>query len=43
MPDCPQLVALFGIVVVHVQFIALSALAGLDKLAGETALDAVRL
>jgi hypothetical protein len=40
-PDSPRLVALFGIVVIDVRFIAFAAPAGLDEPASETALDLV--
>ena len=43
MPDYLRLVALFGIVVVNVQFIAFSALHGFIESAGETFRDAVTL
>lgn len=43
MPDYLRLVALFGIVIVNVQFIAFSALGSLAEPAGETARDAVTL
>ncbi|MDG2058414.1 MAG: hypothetical protein P8J82_14280 [Tateyamaria sp.] len=43
MPDYLRLVALFGIVVVNVQFIAFSALHGFIEPAGETFRDAVTL
>jgi uncharacterized protein len=43
MPDYLRLVALFGIVVVNVQYIAFSALGGFVDLPGDTALDAVTL
>ena len=41
MPDYLRLVALFGIVVVNVQFIAFSALHGIADPVAETAIDAV--
>lgn len=43
MPDYLRLVALFGIVVVNVQFIAFSALHGIADPVAETAIDAVTL
>ncbi len=43
MPDYLRLVALFGIVVVNVQFIAYSALHGFADPMGETARDAIAL
>ncbi len=43
MPDYLRLIALFGIVVVNVQFIAFSSLSGFAQPAGDTALDAVTL
>ena len=43
MPDYLRLFALFGIVVVNVQFIAFSALEGFFEPAGETGLDAITL
>lgn len=43
MPDYLRLIALFGIVVVNVQFIAFSSISGFAKPAGETALNAVTL
>lgn len=43
MPDYLRLVALLGIVVVNVQYIAFSALHGFADLAGETAADALAL
>ncbi|MDZ7600723.1 MAG: DUF418 domain-containing protein [Hoeflea sp.] len=41
MPDYLRLIALFGIVMVNVQFIAFSAMGGLAEPAGETTLDTV--
>jgi len=43
MPDCLRLVALFGIVVVNVQYIAFSALHGVADPVAETPLDAITL
>lgn len=43
MPDYLRLVALFGIVVVNVQYIAFSALQSFAEPAGDTALDAITL
>ncbi|SLN57818.1 DUF418 domain-containing protein [Roseisalinus antarcticus] len=43
MPDYLRLIALFGIVIVNVQFIAFSALGSFAEPGGETALDAVTL
>lgn len=43
MPDYLRLVALFGIVVVNVQYIAFSALGSLADPVGETTLDAITL
>ncbi len=43
MPDYLRLSALFGIVIVNVQFIAFSALQGFGDMIGETAPDAVAL
>ena len=43
MPDYLRLIALFGIVIVNVQFIAFSALRGFTEPAGETFSDAVTL
>ncbi|NBB83701.1 MAG: DUF418 domain-containing protein, partial [Alphaproteobacteria bacterium] len=43
MPDYLRLFALFGIVVVNVQFMAFSSLQGFAEPVGETALDAVAL
>ncbi|MEQ8964826.1 MAG: DUF418 domain-containing protein [Azospirillaceae bacterium] len=43
MPDYLRLVALFGIVVVNVQYIAFSALGSFADPSGETALDAITL
>ena len=43
MPDYLRLVALFGIVVVNVQFIAFSALGSIADPGGETLRDAITL
>lgn len=43
MPDYLRLIALFGIVVVNVQYIAFSSLQGFAEPAGETARDAITL
>lgn len=43
MPDYLRLIALFGIVVVNVQYIAFSALQGFAESAAETSMDAITL
>jgi uncharacterized membrane protein YeiB len=43
MPDYLRLVALFGIVVVNVQYVAFSALGSFADPSGDTALDAITL
>ncbi|MDM7931534.1 DUF418 domain-containing protein [Tabrizicola sp.] len=43
MPDYLRLIALFGIVVVNVQFIAFSSFTGFSKPAGDSTLDSVAL
>jgi len=43
MPDYLRLIALFGIVVVNMQFIAFSSLSGFAEPVGQTALDTVTL